>query len=126
VVPGRYRTLNLQLAAGSSLTDGTRTLPVSGGGSIPVEVDLYPGAEATLVIQLDSERSLHPAPDGTLRFDPVVLSASLSPGSAEPRGSIRGRVMPADASAVIAIYDADGSPTPSLAFPDPNSGDFAL
>lgn len=126
VVPGRYRTLNLQLAAGSTLTDGARILPVSGGGSIPVEVDLFPGAEATLAIKLDSDRSLRRAPDGTVRFDPVVKSASLSPGSVEPRGSIRGRVMPADAGAIIVIYDSDGSPSPSIAFPDPHSGDFAL
>jgi hypothetical protein len=63
-----------------------------------------------------------------MAFTPVLASMSLLAGAAEARGAIRGQVVPADAAAMIVIYDPDSraADSRSITFTDPLSGDFAV
>ncbi len=126
VAPGRYRELRLRLGPASVMETGERRVPVSGGGSVPLDLELTPGEAATLAIRIDGPRSLRDSGSGAMVFDPVLLSAAVLPGAAEAHGAIRGRVIPPDAGAMIVIYGSDASDSRSFTFADPRSGDFAV
>lgn len=125
VVPGRYRALSIRLGDGSTLDTGDRQVAVSGGGIIPVDLEIGAGDAITLDIELDARRSLSSTRGGAMLFKPVA-SVELLPAPAQAQGAIRGRVVPADAGAMIVIYASGAAESRSFTFADPRSGDFAL
>ena len=124
VAPGRYRTLHLRLGAGSALAAAGREVPVAGGGEIPVDCELAPASSWILLVKLDSERSLRRDPDGSVWLEPAAALVALAPSEGGAYGAIRGRIVPAGASAIVVLRSS--SAAPSCTFPDPGTGDFVV
>jgi hypothetical protein len=121
VAPGRYRTLHLELGSGSTVG---RRAPLAGGGDIPVDLELAPGGSGILLIKLDAEQSLRSEPDGSYRLEPVAALVTLAPSEGDAFGSVRGRIVPAGASAIVVLRSS--SQAVGYTFPDPGTGEFVL